>query len=169
MCDPWLEGGELNGGWKVLSPSIFRYEDFARITHIWFSHEHPDHFSPSNLKRIPEELRRKITVLFHQTKDKRVLKVCEAYRFEVQELPDAQPVELAGDFRLVCGRQGLIDPWTAVFAENKTLLNMDECVVRQPDEPLPHKRKLCTAGRVLPHCSMAEWVEELTHGHSPTI
>src|SRR5260370_18329856 len=119
MCDPWLEGGELNGGWKVLSPSIFRYEDFARITHIWFSHEHPDHFSPSNLKRIPEELRRKITVLFHQTKDNRVLKFCEAYRFEVQEFPDAQPVELAGDFRLFFARQRWIHSAMPVFPHTK--------------------------------------------------
>lgn len=158
MCDPWLDGSAFNGGWKLLSPTVFRYEDFATITHIWFSHEHPDHFSPSNLKRIPEEFRRKITVLFHRTKDKRVLRVCEAYRFQVQELPDAQPIELAGDFRLVCGRQGLIDSWMAVFAEGKTLLNMNDCVFRRRDDLVAIKRKLGKVDVLLSQFSYANWV-----------
>src|SRR6185503_20468212 len=52
LCDPWLEGTAFNDGWALLAPSTFSYEDFAGITHLWFSHEHPDHFSPSNLRKI---------------------------------------------------------------------------------------------------------------------
>src|ERR1700757_1138608 len=121
ITDPWLDGTAFNKGWKLLSPTGFRYQDFADITHIWFSHEHPDHFSPSNLKRIPEDLRQKITVLFHHTKDKRVLKVCSAYGFKIWELAESESIELAQDFRLICGRQGLIDSWMAVSAEGKTI------------------------------------------------
>src|SRR5579864_3571428 len=91
ICDPWLEGTIFNGGWKLLSETKLRYEDFADITHIWISHEHPDHFNPITLKHIPEEQRRRIIVLFHHTKDKRVLNVCKALGFKTWELPEGEP------------------------------------------------------------------------------
>ena len=69
LCDPWLHGTVFNEGWSLQSPTKLSYNDFANITHIWFSHEHPDHFNPPNLKKIPEQYRRKIKVLFHHTKD----------------------------------------------------------------------------------------------------
>jgi len=136
ICDPWLDGTAFNHGWRLISPTVCRYEDFARITHIWFSHEHPDHFSPSNVRRIPEHFRRKITVLLHYTKDKRLLNVCKAYGFQVQELPELEQVELAAGFRLICGRPGLIDSWMAIFAECKSILNMNDCIFRQRDDSL---------------------------------
>jgi UDP-MurNAc hydroxylase len=132
ICDPWIEGPTFNNGWQLFSPTRFTYDDFAGITHIWFSHEHPDHFNPPNLRKIPEEIRKKITVLFHETKDKRVIKVCEKFGFKVQELPEAKTVEIGPDFRIVCGRQGLLDSWNAIFAEGKTLLNMNDCVFGEP-------------------------------------
>jgi UDP-MurNAc hydroxylase len=158
ITDPWLDGTAFNKGWKLLSPTGFRYQDFADVTHIWFSHEHPDHFSPPNLKRIPEEIRQKITVLFHHTKDKRVLKVCKAYGFAVQELPDGEMVELAKDFRLICGRQGLIDSWIAVFAEGKTLLNMNDCIFRRREDLMAIKRKVGQVDVSLLQFSYANWV-----------
>jgi hypothetical protein len=158
ITDPWLDGTAFNHGWKLLSPTTFRYEDFARITHIWFSHEHPDHFSPPNLKRIPEEIRRKITVLFHKTKDQRVVRVCRAYGFHVGELPDEEPMTLGDDFRLICGRQGLIDSWLAVFAEGKTLLNMNDCVFRKRDDLLSIKEKVGKVDVSLLQFSYANWV-----------
>jgi UDP-MurNAc hydroxylase len=158
ICDPWLEGTAFNHGWRLISPTVFRYEDFARITHIWFSHEHPDHFSPSNVRRIPEDFRRKITVLFHYTKDKRLLNVCKAYGFKVQELPEFEQVELAAGFRLICGRQGLIDSWMAIFAEGKSLLNMNDCIFRQRDHLVAIKRKLGKVDVLLSQFSYANWV-----------
>ncbi|GAC1700330.1 MAG: hypothetical protein NVS9B4_01570 [Candidatus Acidiferrum sp.] len=70
LCDPWIEGNTFNIGWTLLSRTKLRYEDLSAITHIWFSHEHPDHFNPPSLKKIPEEYRRAITVVFHYTRDK---------------------------------------------------------------------------------------------------
>src|ERR1700737_4939667 len=126
ICDPWLEGTAFNSGWSLMSPTKLTYENFSSITHIWFSHEHPDHFSPSNLKKIPEEYRRRITVLFHETADKRVARVCRALNFTVQELPNFEPLHLARDFQVFCGINGLLDSWIAFFGEGKTLLNIND-------------------------------------------
>lgn len=158
ICDPWLEGTIFNGGWKLLSETRFRYNDFAGITHIWLSHEHPDHFSPPSLTSIPEDHRRRIIVLFHHTKDKRVLNYCKAVGFRVQELPEDAPVELAQDFRLVCGRQGLLDSWLAVFAEGKTLLNMNDCFCERRKEVAAIKGKVGKVDVLLSQFSYANWV-----------
>jgi L-ascorbate metabolism protein UlaG (beta-lactamase superfamily) len=96
LCDPWIEGPVFNDGWRLLSKTAFHYEDFRDITHMWFSHEHPDHFNPPNLWKIPEQYRRQITILFQDTKDKKVAQHCEKLRFwEVRELDSNQWVALA--------------------------------------------------------------------------
>ena len=59
ITDPWIFGNAFNNGWSLLSESKFTIEDFDKITHIWFSHEHPDHFHPLVLKTIPENFRKK--------------------------------------------------------------------------------------------------------------
>lgn len=71
VVDPWLEGTAFDNGWDLLVPSV-RF-DVRRVTHLWFSHEHPDHFSIPAVKAIPPERRAEITVLFQETADKRVV------------------------------------------------------------------------------------------------
>jgi UDP-MurNAc hydroxylase len=127
ICDPWLEGTAFNDGWRLVSPTKFAYGDFADVTHIWFSHEHPDHFSPSNLRSIPEEFRRRITVLFHRTKDKRVIKVCAAMGFAIREMNPEEWIDVDG-VRLICGLNGQIDSWLGIDAEGTKILNMNDCV-----------------------------------------
>lgn len=69
LIDPWLAGRVFNNGWDIISSSAFGVEDFKRITHIWFSHEHPDHFHPPSLNLIDPDSRENITVLFQETID----------------------------------------------------------------------------------------------------
>jgi L-ascorbate metabolism protein UlaG (beta-lactamase superfamily) len=57
MIEPWLDGRVFNNGWDFIAPTKFRYEDFESVTHIWFSHEHPDYFFPPNIAKIKEEHR----------------------------------------------------------------------------------------------------------------
>lgn len=158
ICDPWIEGTIFNGGWKLLSETKFRYQDFADITHMWISHEHPDHFSPPNLTRIPEECRRKITLLFHHTKDRRVLKFCHTLGFQVYEMPEHESVTLADDFRVVCGRQGLLDSWLAIYAEGRSLLNMNDCVFERRREWAQVGRIVGKVDVLLSQFSYANWV-----------
>ncbi len=158
ITDPWLDGTAFNNGWKLLSPTRLRYEDFARITHIWFSNEHPDHFAPPNLRQIPAEHRRRIKVLFHETRDKRVISVCKTLGFDTQELPEGKVISLAPDFRLVCGPQDLLDSWMAVFADGKTLLNMNDCDFGDEHSLVRIKKTVGTVDVLLSQFSYANWV-----------
>ena len=102
MTDPWLFGSAFNNGWELLSKSKFQLNDFAKITHIWFSHEHPDHFHPGVLSKIPEDLRKKITILFQDTLDHRVAKKCMQLNFKsVIEMIPNEYIKLNDEFKIV--------------------------------------------------------------------
>lgn len=127
MTDPWIEGKVFQESWSLLSESKFTYEDFSRVTHIWFSHEHPDHFFPPNLKAIPEDLRKNITVLYHETSDKKVLGFCRSLGFrDVVELKPDQLHPLTDRFSLLNNPFG-DDSWLYIKTDQWTILNTNDC------------------------------------------
>lgn len=135
VCDPWLDGHAFDRSWGLLSPSVFRVEDFARITHIWFSHEHPDHFHPPTLQRIPPEFRARITVLFQETRDRKVVEYCKNLGFgDVRELPDEEWVEIAPGVRVLCvSIGGFQDSWLCVRTPERTVLNLNDGFIVQTE------------------------------------
>jgi len=131
MTDPWLEGRAFDDGWAHLAPTQFRFDDFASITHVWISHEHPDHFSPANLRKIPENARRRITVLYQTTRDRKVATFCEKAGFaRVIELPSGKWFRVADRFDVLCRPIGNDDSWLAVRTPGATLLDLNDCIVR---------------------------------------
>jgi glyoxylase-like metal-dependent hydrolase (beta-lactamase superfamily II) len=82
LVDPWLEGQAFNNGWSLLDQStsseslIATLNKSGRPVYIWFSHEHPDHFSIPFLKKFKEQFRGIATFLFQHTLDKRVASRC---------------------------------------------------------------------------------------------
>lgn len=134
ICDPWLDGTAFDNGWALLSKTVFDYADFASITHIWFSHEHPDHFSPPNLKKIPEDARQHITVLYHETKDKKVVDYCRKLGFgAVVELKPDEWFSLSPDVRIF-NRPFQADSWMCIQTPEVTLLNMNDCEVDRRED-----------------------------------
>jgi hypothetical protein len=132
ISDPWLDGMAFNNGWALLSPTKFSYEDFRNITHIWISHEHPDHFSPPNLKKIPESCRERITILFQETKDKRVVNFLRSIGFSnFIDLPSDRWVELKPGVEVLCAPieagWGEGDSWMCLKTPEATLLNINDC------------------------------------------
>ena len=47
LSDPWYQGDSFHKGWNLLfeTSEEKQREAINKITHIWISHEHPDHFS----------------------------------------------------------------------------------------------------------------------------
>lgn len=129
LADPWISGTAFNDSWELLVPSKFETKDFDGITHIWFSHEHPDHFAPPVLNKIPEETRRRITVLFQETRDKRVVDFCRKLGFAIQELKENESFNLSEDFRVTCGKVPFYDSWLACEAEGLKVLDLNDCVL----------------------------------------
>jgi hypothetical protein len=129
IADPWLFGSSFNDGWDLLVETQFKVDDFKDITHIWFSHEHPDHFAPQVLGKIDEEIRKKITVLFQETTDKRVVNFCKKLSFKVVELPHRTKFVIEDDFSITCGKMVGIDSWLLYETNDFKLLNINDCVI----------------------------------------
>jgi UDP-MurNAc hydroxylase len=158
ITDPWISGPAFNNGWELLSLSKISPQDFAGITHIWFSHEHPDHFSPPNLREIPEALRKSITVLYHETRDKRVIKLCKGLGFQTREMPEGEATAISSRTQLTVGPNDLIDSWLAIRSGGKLLLNLNDCVFNDSAELAKIHRKQGDAFVLLTQFSYANWV-----------
>lgn len=130
MTDPWIEGAAFDNGWALLSKSVFRYEDFNNITHIWFSHEHPDHFSPPVLNRISKEAKSKITVLFQATVDRKVVDFCKKAGFKsVVDMNNNKYYSLSPKIECLCNSFTDGDSWLYIKTDKCSLLNVNDCVV----------------------------------------
>lgn len=160
VCDPWIEGTAFDNGWKLLSPTLFSYDDFKNVTHIWFSHEHPDHFSPPNIKKIPPQYRSQITVLYQTTDDKKIVKFCRDAGFKaIIELPPSQWFTVADDFLVMNQNDKDGDSWLAIRAEGLSLLNLNDVVAYRTDAQLTSLNKLIGGIDVLfTQFSYANWV-----------
>jgi UDP-MurNAc hydroxylase len=129
ITDPWLEGAVFHDGWSLISETKFSYSDFEKITHIWFSHEHPDHFFPPNIKSIPQEFREKITILYQKTKDRKVVEFCEKLNFkQVIELVPNNKLRLTENFEVTCTPYGH-DSWLYIKTDLFSFLNTNDCVI----------------------------------------
>ena len=70
LSDPWYQGDAFHKGWNL----IHELEDdkiinlLNQVTHIWISHEHPDHFSIMFFKKFGAQIKSKniqINILEH--------------------------------------------------------------------------------------------------------
>ena len=130
LNDPWLIGSAFNDGWDLLVPTVFDFENApANINYIWYSHEHPDHFSPVVLKKIPEHHRKNITILYQQTKDKKVIEFCRGLGYKILELEDNRETELVPGFTVICNKVPFFDSWIMYNCNGYKILNANDCVV----------------------------------------
>jgi hypothetical protein len=160
MSDPWIDGPVFNNSWNLLTETRFTYEDFQRITHLWFSHEHPDHFSPPNLRQIPAAHRAGITVLYKTTRDKKVVNFCRQLGFQqVIELPARRWFELAPDVWLLCYPID-DDSALAIRAAGRTVLNTNDCVIDSERLAVPLKEQVGSLDVLLTQFSYANYVGE---------
>ena len=159
ITDPWLFGPAFNNGWELLSPSKFDINDFDNITHIWFSHEHPDHFSIQVLNAIPENIRKKITILFQNTLDHRVARRCERLNFkQVIEMKSTEYISLNDEFKIKCVPNSTYDSWFYAIIGDKKILNINDCMVDSNSQAKIVKRMIGDVDILLTQFGYASWV-----------
>jgi hypothetical protein len=133
LFDPWIDGPAFNDGWDLLIPTPLPLDAImAGVTHIWLSHEHPDHFSPSFLSRIAPEHRDRVTILFQRTRDGRVAKFCRGLGFRVTEMDETAPLSLGHGVTATCGPHDFYDSWLHVGDGRQSLLNLNDCQLSAP-------------------------------------
>lgn len=157
ISDPWLYGTAFNDGWELVCPSPIGAAELGELTHIWFSHEHPDHFSPRVLQDVPADKRPGVTVLYRKTRDGKVIGFCRKLGFQTLELADGEPVELGGGMRVTSQSVPLFDSWLLVEAGGKRLLNLNDAVLQTPGELRPLASRVGALDVLFTQFSYAAW------------
>jgi len=132
LCDPWFEGPAFDNGWSLLveTPDSYVKEILSRISHIWISHEHPDHFSISFFLKYGDLIRsQKISILFQKTQDKRVINFLKLKHFSYTELIHKKKVLLSSDFEIMCLKDGFYDSALFVINKGEKILNLNDCEI----------------------------------------
>lgn len=132
LSDPWYTGDAFHKGWNLLHETSTQevLSILDKITHIWISHEHPDHFSISFFKSYADKIKdRSIKILFQNTKDKRVFKFLSAQGFNVQELDFNKQTSLSSNFTVTCIKDGFYDSGLLIESNDEKILNLNDCEV----------------------------------------
>lgn len=158
LCDPWIAGPAFANGWRLITETA--HEFLGEVDYIWFSHEHPDHFSVPFLKAIPPERRAAITILYQRTNDRRVASFCEKLGYAVLELADAVPTQLAGGLRITCGQIPFYDSWARIETSDRVILNTNDCILESPDRMAAIKRHVDRCDILFTQFSYANWQGE---------
>ena len=124
--DPWTEGASFNNGWDLLCAS--GNINYNALTHVWISHEHPDHFSVSDIKKIICESP-DVIFLFQSTKDERVANFIQKLGGKVIELSDDETYYFNETDFIRIIQCGSIDSLSIVTIGGKTIVNMNDCIV----------------------------------------
>ena len=141
LVDPYLFGSAFNNGWSLLT-EVDHTNQLDNITHIFYSHEHPDHFSIPFLKKIAIPKRKNITILYQQTYDKRVKKFCKKLGYKFVELKNNFETFINNNFSLIIGKVPFYDSWINFNVDNTNILNVNDCVLENPKIVLEIKEVL---------------------------
>lgn len=157
LTDPWLTGSAFNHGWELLAPTPVSITDLS-FNYLWYSHEHPDHFAPADLLKIPAEARDGITVLYQATMDGKVAEFCRRHGFQVLELEDDRRYELAEGFVVRCGQHRGSDSWLLVEADGGTILNLNDCYLPGIADAQALRERTGPIDALLTQYSFANWI-----------
>ena len=132
LSDPWYSGNAFHKGWNLLHETNQSEIEklLETVTHIWISHEHPDHFSISFFKNYSRKIREySIKILFQNTIDKRVLRFLKSQGLEVQELEFNKSINLSDNYRVKCIKDGFYDSALLIESYGEKILNLNDCEI----------------------------------------
>ena len=141
LVDPYLYGAAFHNGWNLLK-EIDHSKEIEDITHIIYTHEHPDHFSVPFLKKINPDIRENITIIFQETYDKRVMKFCETLGYKFKEIKDGTEQRINENLEILIGKVPFFDSWINFKINNINILNVNDCVLENSKLVFNIKKRL---------------------------
>lgn len=133
LTDPWYEGSAFHKGWRLQHElqNDQVVEILNCVTHIWISHEHPDHFSIGFFKKHSAQLKdQNIQILFQETSDKRVEAFLINSGFNVRIISFNKWVKISDDFDVLIFKDGFYDSGLVVNTNDTRILNLNDCEIR---------------------------------------
>lgn len=160
LSDPWYAGAVFHKGWSLLheNEEADIRDLLGRTTHIWISHEHPDHFSPPFFMKYRDLiLARDIKVLFQSTADGRVTEFLHQKGFAVIEVAEGECVSLSSDFELRIVKSDLYDSALLMEVEGTHIFNLNDCPLHDDKILSAFVRQYGTCDVLLTQFSYAAW------------
>ena len=160
LSDPWIKGSAFNKGWNLLYENEINeiVKIIKETNFIWISHEHPDHFSVGFFMKFLKQIQKNnITILFQETKDKRVLKFLEAKGFIVKEIESNKETSLANNFSIKCIKHGFYDSMLLCDVDNVKILNLNDCDIKKRDDLNKLSRNVGECDVLVSQFSYAAW------------
>ena len=162
LSDPWFSGTAFHDGWRLM----YELQDneitdiLKKITHVYISHEHPDHFRPAflankNIKNILID--RKVEFLFQNTVDKRVVNFLKKNGYKVEELNENEKINLSDDVQVQIIKYDFYDSALIIKTPSLKILNLNDCPMREDNEINKFKKKHGNLDIVLSQYSYAAW------------
>ncbi len=160
LTDPWYEGNAFNKGWLLLYENNDKeiIQTLSDIQYIWISHEHPDHFSILFFKKyLKLILDCQITVIFQNTKDKRVINFLKSLNIPTLELTENKFFNLSKNFKIKIIKSDFYDSALIVHVDDKVIFNLNDCPIDEAKllESFRNKHGKCDI--LLTQFSYAAW------------
>ena len=162
LSDPWFTGTAFDNGWRLMHE--LQDEEvinvLKKITHVYISHEHPDHFRPTflandNIKKILVD--RKIEFLFQNTKDKRIVDFLKKQGFKVRELNSNKKIKLNNNIEVQIIKSGFYDSLLIFETPDCKILNLNDCPIKDSDELEKFRKRHGNFDVLLTQFSYAAW------------
>lgn len=160
LSDPWFFGTAFHDGWALIyeNPDNEICEVLDKITHIWISHEHPDHFSIPFFNKFYSYINdKKIKILFQETKDKRVIGFLKSKKLDVNELTNKKTYHLSDTFFVKCVKSGFYDSALLMNVAQKKIFNINDCPIRDEHSIQKFKKDHGGCDILLTQFSYAAW------------
>ncbi len=158
LSDPWYSGTAFNDGWSLLFEN--EKEDILKVlektSHIWISHEHPDHFSIKLINEYFQIIKNK-TFLFQETQDKRVINFFKSKKLEIIELKNGEKLAIDENFEIQVQKSDFYDSALIINLENKKIFNINDCPLKEENEIENFKRRYGECDILLTQFSYAAW------------
>jgi hypothetical protein len=142
LCDPWFSGYAFNDGWRLEPVPDPDKISLDGLTHIWISHEHPDHLHFPTLKAIADRIDpASVEVLFQATNSKKVFNALSGIGFtrhrvlrhlERSQIDEQIQVFVYAHRHLDSCLGVIFEGKNALLNINDTELNLQDCkIIRQ--------------------------------------
>ena len=130
LTDPWFSGLAFDKGWALLFENNSEDIDCLvnELTHIYISHEHPDHFSVNFFAKYSDVLREKnVKILFQRTRDNRVRDFLRDKFLLDVVIIGSNWTPLTATCRCQIITSGTIDSALILETSHTTYINLNDC------------------------------------------
>ena len=111
-------------------PEPLGQDRLDKITHLWISHEHPDHFHIPTLRSLPASFKNRVTVLYQKLNSEKMLAAFKQLGFKkIQLLPHRETQTLGGATKVYSYYVGVMDSCLAVSDGQHTFLNANDAQI----------------------------------------